>query len=131
MFFCIKLIFIFLIFFWVPFNWFFFFFFCKMNIFICCGLFLGFFLFFFGIIGFLFRQSSLLHLLLTIELMFFGINLIFLFLSSLVFLPYLQVIVLCLLTLTAAETAIFLALIFLYHKNFETTELVFLKNLFY
>lgn len=117
--------------FWEPLNWSISCYFFKFNIFMCWGLFLGYFLFFLGIVGFLYRQASLLHLLLTIELIFFGINLVFLFLSYLIFLPYLQIVVLCLLALTAAETAVFLALVFIFHKNFQHTELYFLQVLRY
>lgn len=74
----------------------------------------GYFIFFFGIIGLIIRRISILYILIAIELIFLGINIIFIFLGYLLFLNFLQVIVLILLVLAACEAAILLSLIFIF-----------------
>lgn len=121
--------------FWEPILWSTIFFFSNslsaLAFYLVFGCILGYLLFFLGIIGLIIRQISLIYLLLSIELIFFGMNLNFLFLGYLLLFPYFQIIVLILLTLTAAETAIFLAIIFLYHQQFKTTDIKLLQILKY
>jgi NADH:ubiquinone oxidoreductase subunit K len=92
---------------------------------------LGYLLFFFGFIGFIKRQISLIYILLSIELMFFGLNIVFLFSGFFFYLLLNQLIVLLLLVLSAVETALLLSIIFLYARQFQTTDLIFLQILKY
>lgn len=121
-----------MLFYWEPIIWSTVFFF-KPHIFNFSFIFfaclLGYFLFFFGIIGLIIRQFSLIFILIAIELFFLGSNLIFLFLGFLLFQPFLQIVVLLLLTLAAAEAVVLLSIIFFYHRNFQTTDLSLLQIL--
>jgi len=120
--------------FWEPIIWSTFFFFSNQLVasfyivYICI---LGYLLFFFGFIGFIKRQISLIYILLSIELMFFGLNIVFLFSGFFFYLLLNQLIVLLLLVLSAVETALLLSIIFLYARQFQTTDLIFLQILKY
>ena len=117
--------------FWEPFIWSTFFLFDScyfvtlqyISVFVLCG----YFLFFLGIIGIIIRQISLIFILISVELMFLGINFVFLMLSFLILQPFLQIFVIILLCLSAAETAIILSFIFVYHRLFFETEKVLLR----
>jgi NADH-quinone oxidoreductase subunit K len=89
---------------------------------------LGYLVFFIGFIGFFFFKGSLLFCLITIELMFVGLNFLIIFLGFYLQFFFSQLFVLCLLTLSAAETAIGLSLLLLYHKQYLTTTLRLLKT---
>jgi NADH:ubiquinone oxidoreductase subunit K len=63
--------------------------------------------------------------------MFFGLNIVFLFSGFFFYLLLNQLIVLLLLVLSAVETALLLSIIFLYARQFQTTDLIFLQILKY
>lgn len=118
--------------FWEPIIWSTFFFFSnqiQIFTFLIFGCLIGLLLFILGIMGLIIRQISLIYILLSIELIFFGMIVNFLFLGFLLFLPFLQVVVFLLLVVSASETAIFLAIIFLYHKQTKSTDTKYLSIL--
>jgi NADH-quinone oxidoreductase subunit K len=95
------------------------------------SLIMGYIFYFIGILGIFIRQTSILYTMIAVELFLFGLNLVFLSLSVLLNEPQLQMQVLLILTLTAAETAIGLSLIVLYHNVLDTTSITLLKQLKY
>lgn len=92
---------------------------------------LGYCIFFFGIIGLIIRRISLIYTLISVELMFLGLNIVFLFLGYLLSQPFLQIIVFVLLILSACEAAILLSIIFTFYRINQTTDLNLLKFLKY
>ena len=92
-------------------------------------LYIGYFLCFLGILGLFFRINSIIYLLISMELIFLGFNVIFLLLGLLLNIFQCQLMVLIILTLSAAETVIGLSLLFLFHKTFDSTELELVEKL--
>jgi NADH:ubiquinone oxidoreductase subunit K len=94
-------------------------------------LFSGYLIFFLGMFGLIIRRISLIYTLISIELMFLGLNIVFIFLGFLFYIPFVHVIVLILLVLSAAEAAIVLSLIFLLYRYNQTIDLFILTALKY
>lgn len=92
-------------------------------------LFTGYFLFLIGVTGLLLPSMSVLYVLLSVELIFLGINIVFIAIGNLNFIIQMPIYVLLILTLAAAETAVMLSLIFLYHRLAQTTSITFLNKL--
>lgn len=113
--------------FWEPFLWDFtilqFFFDYKILNYINY-IFLGFWMFLCGFFGIFFRRKSILFSLISIELMLMGINIIFLFLGKFFYYAFCQIIVIVILFLGAAETALGLTLILLFYSKYNTTSLI-------
>ena len=84
-----------------------------------------------GILGIMRRVTSILLVLISLELGLLGINFSLLFLGLLLNQPLCLVVSLLLLIMSAVETAIGLSLIFLYHKAFQTTSLKSISKLKY
>jgi NADH-quinone oxidoreductase subunit K len=89
---------------------------------------LGFLLFIIGLFGLLFNKGSLIFCLISIELIFVGLNFILIFIGNLINFLTCQIFVLILLTLAASETALGLCLIIMYHNLYTNTTLRLLKN---
>jgi NADH:ubiquinone oxidoreductase subunit K len=83
---------------------------------------------FFGIIK---RVTSILLVLISLELTLLGINFSIIFIGLLLNQPLCLIISLLLLIMSAVETAIGLSLVFLYHKAFNTTSLKSIAKLRY
>lgn len=88
---------------------------------------LGFIIFLIGFFGLLLYKDSLIFCLISVELMMVGLNYTLIFIGALLNNFFCQILFLIILTLTAAETAIGLSLVLLYHKLYLTTSLRFLK----
>lgn len=84
---------------------------------------LGQFVMLIGILGIIRRVTSILLILLCLELTLLGINFAIIFVGLLLNQPLCLVVSLLLLIMSAVETAIGLSLVFLYHKAFQTTSL--------
>lgn len=84
---------------------------------------LGQFVMLIGILGIIRRVTSILLILLCLELTLLGINFAIIFVGLLFNQPLCLVVSLLLLIMSAVETAIGLSLVFLYHKAFQTTSL--------
>lgn len=93
--------------------------------------FLGYAIFFFGIIGLIIRRISIIYILISIELLFLGLDIVFLFVGFLLYLPFLQLVVLILLVLAASEAAIVLSIVYNFYKLSNTTDLALLMLLRY
>lgn len=61
--------------------------------------------------------------------MFLGLDIVFLFLGYILYLPFLQLIVLMLLVLAACEAAIILAVIYNFYHLHNSTDIVILNQL--
>jgi NADH:ubiquinone oxidoreductase subunit K len=92
---------------------------------------LGYIVFFFGIIGLIIRRISIIYILIAIELMFLGLDIVFLFIGFLLYLPFLQLVVLILLVLAACEAAIILSVVYNYYRLVNTTDIFLLRLLRY
>lgn len=90
---------------------------------------LGQIIMFIGVGGIIRRVTSILLVLLSLELSLIGINFSIVFLGLLLNQPLCLIVSLVLLLMSAVETAIGLALVFLYHKAFETTSLKAISKL--
>ncbi len=90
---------------------------------------LGQMIMFIGIGGIIYRVTSILLVLLSLELSLIGVNFSIVFLGLLINNPLCLIVSLVLLLMSAVETAIGLALVFLYHKAFETTSLKVISKL--
>jgi NADH-quinone oxidoreductase subunit K len=101
----------------------------SLNIFL--NILLGQMIMFIGILGIIRRVTSILLILLSLELTLLGINFSLIFVGILINQPLCLVVSLILLILSAVETAVGLALVFLYHKAFETTSLKAITKLRY
>jgi NADH-quinone oxidoreductase subunit K len=115
--------------FWEPFLWDltviqFFFDYRVLNFF--NYIFLGLWMFFCGFLGIFFKRQSIIFSLISIELMLMGINIIFLFIGKLLYYPFCQIIVLVLLFLGAAETALGLTLLLAYYNKYNITKILVL-----
>lgn len=90
---------------------------------------LGYLIFFIGIFGLIYYRFSLLYCLISIEVMLVGLNFSIIFIGNLLNQPFCQILVLILLTLAAAETALGLSLVLLYYKLYKTTSIQILTKL--
>jgi NADH-quinone oxidoreductase subunit K len=84
-------------------------------------IFLGFWMYLCGFLGIFLKRKSILFSLISIELMLMGVNVMFLFIGKLLYYPFCQLIVLVLVFLGAAETAIGLTLVLLFYSKYGTT----------
>jgi len=90
---------------------------------------LGQMLMFIGIIGIIRRVTSILLVLISLELTLLGINFSIIFVGLLLNQPFCLIVSMLLLIMSAVETAIGLSLVFLYHKAFDTTALKSISKL--
>jgi NADH-quinone oxidoreductase subunit K len=86
-------------------------------------IFLGEVIFVSGFFGLFLKRQSLIFCLISIEAMLIGLNMTILFLGKLLFLPFCQLIVLVILLIGAAETALGLTLIMVYFHSYQTTKI--------
>lgn len=93
------------------------------------GIVLGLLLMFAGVLGILWRTTSILLILLCFELALLGLNLSIIFLGLLLNQPLCLVLSLMLMLLSAVETAIGLSLLLLYYRVFNATALTFLTKI--
>ncbi len=91
----------------------------------------GYLIFFLGIIGLIIRRMSFIYILIAVEIMFLGLNIVFLFLGFFFSLYFLQLVVLVLLVLAACEAAILLSLLYVFYRKFAVTDLLILNLLKY
>jgi len=84
-----------------------------------------------GVLGIMRRVTSILLVLISLELGLLGVNFSLIFLGLLLNQPLCLIVSLLLLIMSAVETAIGLSLIFLYHKAFQTTSLKSISKLKY
>jgi NADH:ubiquinone oxidoreductase subunit K len=101
----------------------------SVNVFI--NILLGQIIMFIGIIGIIRRVTSILLVLISLELTLLGINFSIIFVGLLLNQPLCLIVSLLLLIMSAVETAVGLSLVFLYHKAFETTSLKSIAKLRY
>jgi NADH-quinone oxidoreductase subunit K len=92
-------------------------------------IFLSYTLYILSLWGLFFRRVSILQCLIIVELMFIALNFFFFLISLIFFDISFQPIILIVLAVSAAETAVILSLIYSYHKVTETTNLDFLNIL--
>jgi NADH:ubiquinone oxidoreductase subunit K len=92
---------------------------------------LGQLLLFIGLFGIIRRSTSILLVLLSLELSLLGLNFAIIFLGLLLNQPLCLILSMMLLILSAVETAIGLSLVFLYYKAFDTTALKYLSKIRY
>ncbi len=90
---------------------------------------LGQMLMFIGLIGIIRRVTSILLVLISLELTLLGINFSIIFVGLLFNQPLCLIVSMLLLIMSAVETAIGLSLVFLYHKAFDTTSLKSISRL--
>lgn len=92
-------------------------------------IFLGYLIFIIGLFGLIYYRFSLLYCLISIEVMLVGLNFSIIFIGAFLHQPFCQILVLILLTLAAAETALGLSLVLMYYKLYKTTSIQILTKL--
>lgn len=84
-----------------------------------------------GVLGIFFNRHNILLILVSLEIMFLGINLNFLILSSYFNDVFGQMLALYILTIVGAESAVGLAILITYYRvrgNIKTIQYAFLRN---